>query len=110
MARETTTLTAPIPGPSTLDETRRRTLKPVNGWALFGCVWLALVAYSVTRWLLGGHAHPVSSGGHHPDAYMVIAARVWEALGLLPLPLAVYYGIYRPWRREGHRRSLTHAR
>lgn len=79
-------------------------ITPVKWWAAGGAIILSLMTFSFSRWFLGGHAHPVSTGAAEAPTFMVVVARMLEigfsSWGLI----CIYLYIIRPWRRE---RRLT---
>jgi hypothetical protein len=79
-------------------------ITPVKWWAAGGVLVLGLIAISVSRWLLGGHAHPTTIGRSDVPTFMVVAVRIHEAVFSAIAVVAVWWTIVRPWRRE---RRLT---
>lgn len=79
-------------------------LKPVQVWAAIGTVFVVLGSISWTRWLLGGHAHPVRTGRDQVPDFMLISIRLGELLLVVGAILTLYFIVYKGWRRE---RQLT---
>lgn len=73
---------------------------PVKWWAAVGCVFLGLFAYSIGRWLLGGHATPTPTGASSVPTFKLVALRVHEIAFGLGVLFAFYWTIVKPWRRE----------
>lgn len=76
--------------------------KPVVGWATLGAGFVLLFAYLVVMWFASGDAKPTPAGD--VPTYTHIAARTWEALQVVLVPLFIYRVVVRPWRRD---RNLT---
>lgn len=85
-------------------QVRRRKLKPVKWWGTLGVLWLAATCFSVTRWLLGGHAHATPNGPSSNPTYMVVTARAEEIFFTAIVLVGYYFIVWKPWRRE---RRLT---
>ena len=79
-------------------------IKPVKWWAAGGVVVLGLIAISVGRWLLGGHAKPTSVGSSDVPTFMLVSIRIHEIVFPAIAVFTVYWTLVRPWRRE---RRLT---
>jgi hypothetical protein len=86
--------------PLTEDLLPNKSIKPVKWWAAFGALVLVLIAYSVSRWLLGGHAKPTPIGSTPVPTFMVVSVRIHEVVFSLIAVVAFYVTIVRPWRRE----------
>src|SRR3954452_2742683 len=79
-------------------------IKPVKWWAAGGVIVLGLIAISVSRWILGGHAHQTTIGRSSVPTFMVVSVRIHEVVFSAIAVAAFYWTIVRPWRRE---RRLT---
>lgn len=80
-------------------------INPIKLWAGLGVLIAGLTAYSVTRWLVGGHARPAATGpsGEIPG-WMLLSVRLNEIAYFGLAAVAIYIAIIRPWRRD---RRLT---
>jgi hypothetical protein len=76
--------------------------KPILAWATLGGVLVALFAYLLTMWFVSGDATPTPAGD--VPLYTTIAARTWEVLQLVFVPVFIWHMVIRPYRQTG---SLT---
>ena len=75
-------------------------VQPVQAWALAGGAILAVQLYVWARWITGPNFVRVPPGPSDPPTWMKIALVTWTSVIMLGFPVAIYYFIIRPWRRE----------
>jgi hypothetical protein len=75
-------------------------VKPVQVWAAIGGALLALHAYVWIRWITGPYFERVHSGLGDPPMYMKVPLVANAVFAWIGLPIAVWWFIIRPWRRE----------
>lgn len=78
-------------------EARRAT--PVKWWAGVGVLWLALLAYAWTSWLVSGDAHATATGIDPVPTWKQITARSWEILFGGWALVAIWVFLIKPIRR-----------
>lgn len=91
-----------------IQEIRRETLEtepsaatpPVQLWALAGGAILAVQLYVWAKWVTGPYFVRVPPGPSDPPMWMKTILTVWTGVIMCGLPIATYYFIIRPWRRE----------
>ena len=75
-------------------------VKPVTVWAAVGGALLLLQLYVWIRWVTGPYFERVPSGPGDPPMYMKVPLVANAVCASIGLPLAVWWFIVRPWRRE----------
>jgi uncharacterized protein DUF5135 len=75
-------------------------IKPVQIWAVVGGALLALQVYVWIRWITGPYFERVPSGPNDPPMYMKVPLMANAIILWLALPVALWWFIIRPWRRE----------
>jgi Spirocyclase AveC-like len=83
------------------DELAATQTKPVLWWAGLGAFFVALQMYVVVGWMLSKDFHHIGTGVTPVPTYMTVAARANEVIWAITVPVAVYFLIYRPFRRDG---------
>jgi hypothetical protein len=79
----------------------------VQAWALAGGAVLAVQLYVWMKWVTGPYFVRVPAGPSDPPIWMKTILVTWTGVIMLGLPVALYYVVIRPWRRE--RRITTDA-
>ena len=74
--------------------------KPVHAWALIGGALLAVQLLVWARWITGPYFVRVPAGPSVPPTWMRIVLVTWTSVIMLGFPVALYYVVIRPWRRE----------
>jgi hypothetical protein len=69
-------------------------------WAWAGAAILAVQLYVWAKWITGPYFVRVPAGPSDPPAWMKTILTVWTGVIMCGLPIATYYFIIRPWRRE----------
>jgi len=93
--------------PESLHAQPRASLDPVRAWALAGGALLAVQLYVWTKWVTGPYFVRVPAGPSDPPTWMKTILVTWTGVIMLGFPVALYYVVIRPWRRE--RRITTDA-
>jgi len=93
--------------PESLHAQPRASFDPVQAWALAGGVVLAVQVYVWAKWVTGPYFVRVPAGPSDPPMWMKTILVAWTGVIMLGLPVALYYVVIRPWRRE--RRITTDA-
>ncbi|HEX5144645.1 MAG TPA: spirocyclase AveC family protein [Mycobacterium sp.] len=75
-------------------------VKPVQVWACIGGALLVLQAYVWIRWVTGPYFQSVPIGPSDPPMYMKVPLVANAIMAWIGLPVAVWWFIIRPWRRE----------
>ncbi|OBH58879.1 DUF5135 domain-containing protein [Mycobacterium colombiense] len=75
-------------------------VKPVQIWAAVGGALLVLQLYVWTRWITGPYFQRVPAGPTDPPMYMKAFLTMNSVVVCVGLPLALWWFIIRPWRRE----------
>src|SRR5262245_5405754 len=75
-------------------------IMPVQAWAYAGGAILAVQLYVWMKWVTGPYFVRVPAGPSDPPTWMKIVLVTWTGVIMLGLPVAIYYVIIRPWRRE----------
>jgi len=83
-----------------LDAQPRSEWKPVGALAWAGAAILAVQLYVWAKWITGPYFVRVPPGPSDPPTWMKIILVTWTGVIMLGLPVATYYFIIRPWRRE----------
>jgi hypothetical protein len=73
---------------------------PVKVWAAVGGAVLALQIYVWIRWIIGPYFTRVPTGPTEPPMYMKAFLTMNSVVVCVGLPIAVWWFIIRPWRRE----------
>jgi MoxR-like ATPase len=90
-----------------LDAWPRPAFRPVAAWAWAGALILGLQLYVWGLWITGPNFVRVPPGPSDPPTFMKVILSVWTGVICLGLPVAIYYVVIKPWRRE--RRITTDA-
>jgi len=90
-----------------LDALPRPSFQPVVAWAWAGGLILALQLFVWTMWVTGPNFVRVPPGPSDPPFWMKTILTIWTGVICLGLPVAIYYIVIKPWRRE--RRITTDA-
>jgi hypothetical protein len=75
-------------------------VKPIKVWAAVGGALLALQLYVWIRWITGPYFERVASGPDDPPMYMKVPLVANAVLAWIGIPIALWWFIIRPWRRE----------
>jgi hypothetical protein len=75
-------------------------VKPVHIWAAIGGALLLLQLYVWIRWVTGPYFQRVPSGPSDPPMYMKAFLTMNGVIVCVGLPIAIWWFIVRPWRRE----------
>lgn len=68
-------------------------------WAGIGVVWLLIIGYSWTMWIVSGQATPTPAVGAEP--WRVLTFRILEVLVVLSAIAMLYFTVYLPKRKTG---------
>ncbi|WP_194827905.1 spirocyclase AveC family protein [Nocardia sp. XZ_19_231] len=98
--KKTFEVTEPIDTTTTLGAGTRQPTRAVYIWAIIGSLLLALQVYVWIRWITGPYFERVPTGASDPPMLMKTILTIWTAAIIIGLPIAVYWWIIRPWRRE----------
>ncbi|GAB5001098.1 spirocyclase AveC family protein [Mycobacterium avium] len=93
-------ITEPLGGAAELGAQVQSTVKPVRIWAAIGGALLVLQVYVWIRWITGPYFARVPSGPSDPPMYMKAFLTMNGVLVCVGLPIAIWWFIIRPWRRE----------
>ena len=94
------TATESLDGAPFLGDDAQSKVKPVTIWATAGGALLALELYVWISWITGPYFKQVPMGAADPPMYMKVPL-IANAVGAwVGLPIAVWWFIIRPWRRE----------
>ncbi len=96
---ERTTASRPLPADALRTQEDPR-VKPVHIWAAVGAALLALQIYVWADWISGPYFQAAASGPGDPPMYMKIPLIANAVMAWIGLPIAVWWFIIRPWRRE----------
>src|SRR6185295_14841527 len=83
-----------------LDAQPRSGWKPVEAWAWAGAAILAVQLYVWAKWITGPYFVRVPAGPSDPPTWMKTVLVTWTGVIMLGFPVALYYFVIRPWRRE----------
>ena len=72
----------------------------IKMWAAVGGVILAFQLYVWIRWIASANFKRVPPGVTDPPTFMKMILVTWTAVIIVGYPIAIYYFIIRPWRRE----------
>lgn len=72
----------------------------VKIWATAGGIILAFQIYVWIRWITGPYFTRVDPGPTDPPTFMKIALMMWQIGSPVLFPVAIWWFIIRPWRRE----------
>lgn len=78
----------------------RTSVSPIQAWAFFGSLILALQLYIWISWITGPYFVRVPPGPSDPPMFMKTILTIWTTVIMAGLPVGIYYFIVRPWRRE----------
>ena len=76
------------------------TVRPVQIWAALGGAILIFQIYVWTRWITGPYFQRVPAGPTDPPMYMKAFLTMNSVVVCVGLPIAIWWFIIRPWRRE----------
>jgi hypothetical protein len=93
-------ITKPLGGAAELGAQVQSTVKPVRIWAAIGGALLVLQVYVWIRWVTGPYFVRVPSGPSDPPMYMKAFLTMNGVLVCVGLPIAIWWFVIRPWRRE----------
>jgi hypothetical protein len=79
-----------------------RRFRPVVAWATLGLVFLTIEIVALTGWFTSGDFKRTPPGPTPVPSYIEVGSHVMEAIGVVALPIFLYYFLIRPWRRERH--------
>jgi hypothetical protein len=74
--------------------------KPVQAWAWAGGLILLIQLYVWGKWITGPYFVEVPSGPSIPPVWMQTVLVTWTGVIMLGFPVAIYFFIIKPWRRE----------
>lgn len=83
-----------------LDSSMPTSSRRVYYWATAGGLILALQVYVWIRWITGPYFTPVDPGPTDPPTFMKVALMLWQIGSPVLFPVAIWWFIIRPWRRE----------
>ncbi len=89
-----------LDGAAALHAQNDSAVKAVTVWASIGGALLVLQGYVWIRWITGPYFQRVPSGPGDPPMYMKVPLVANAVMAGIGLPLAVWWFIVRPWRRE----------
>ena len=92
--------TESLRGAASLGTQTQKPPKTIMVWATVGGVILALQLYVWIRWITGPNFERVPPGVTDPPTFMKVILVTWTAVIIVGYPVAIYYFIIRPWRRE----------
>ena len=75
-------------------------ITPVKIWAAVGGVILAFQLYVWIKWVTGPNFERVPAGPTDPPTFMKAILFTWTAVIVVGLPIAIWWFLIRPWRRE----------
>jgi len=90
----------PIPGAAALGVDVQTKVRPITIWAAIGGAVLVLQLYVWIRWITGPYFERVPGGPTDPPLYMRAFLTFNGILVCVGLPVAIWWFIIRPWRRE----------
>lgn len=83
------------------DDGQPSQLPPVKAWAAVGAVVVALLAYSITKWIAGGHVKSTPTGPTPVPTFMSVGILVTQALLIVACLVVLWRVVIKPWRRDG---------
>ena len=98
--KSTPSITEPLGGAAAIGAQVQPKVKPIHIWATVGGAILAFQLYVWIRWITGPNFERVPPGPSDPPTFMKVILVTWTAVIFVGLPVAIYYFIIRPWRRE----------
>ena len=75
-------------------------IQPVQLWAIAGGLILAFQLFVWIKWVTGPYFVEVPTGPSEPPIEMKIALIIWTGVIMTGFPIAIWYFLIRPWRRE----------
>lgn len=90
----------PLGGAAELGSQVQSKVKPVQIWAAAGGALLVLQLYVWIRWVTGPYFQRVPAGPTDPPMYMKAFLTMNSVVVCVGLPIAIWWFIIRPWRRE----------
>src|SRR5690349_11786292 len=89
----------PVPDAALVDNVQTK-VRPITIWAAIGGALLVLQLYVWIRWITGPYFERVPGGPTDPPLYMRAFLTFNGVLVCVGLPVAIWWFIIRPWRRE----------
>ena len=86
--------------PASLHARPSASFNPVQTWAFLGGAILAVQLYVWAKWVTGPYFVRVPPGPSDPPTWMKTVLTVWTGVICIGLPVALYYIVIKPWRRE----------
>jgi Spirocyclase AveC-like len=99
-SKKTHSVTESVGGTVSLGAQTQPKVTPVRIWAAIGGAILAFQMYVWIRWVTGPNFERVPPGPTDPPMYMKAILVTWTTVIIIGLPIAIYYFLVRPWRRE----------
>lgn len=78
-----------------------RKATPIKWWAGLGAVFLVFQLYLYGRWMTSSDFRPTAEGPDQLPTWMRVTVTIIEMMSVVGFVLAVYFLLYRPWRRDG---------
>ena len=94
------TITESPAGTATLGAQAQTKVRPVQIWAALGGAILVFQIYVWIRWIIGPYFQRVPAGPTDPPMYMKAFLTMNSVVVCVGLPIAIWWFIIRPWRRE----------
>ncbi len=93
-------ITESLSGAASLGTEAQSKVRPITIWAAIGGALLALQLYVWARWITGPYFVRVPGGPTDPPMYMKAFLTFNAGLMCVGLPIAIWWFLVRPWRRE----------
>ena len=90
----------PLDGTAELGAQADKKVRPIQIWAGIGGALLVLQLYVWIRWITGPYFQRVPAGPTDPPMYMKAFLTMNSVVVCVGLPVALWWFIIRPWRRE----------
>ena len=97
---QASSVTESLPGAAELGAQGQSPVRPIKVWAAAGGAILALQLYVWIRWITGPYFERVPTGPSDPPMYMKVPLMANAVVLWVGLPVALWWFIIRPWRRE----------
>lgn len=98
--RDVPVVTEPVGGVAGLGAQVQRPSRPVRLWAIAGGAILAFQLFVWIGWISGPDFERVPTGPSDPPTFMKAILLTWTAVIVVGYPVAIWYFLVRPWRRE----------